>query len=298
MDAEVIVLLAAQNVLEEVSDHPLIQQVWFGMKVTVWSSGIAAMLVVAALAVAIVLPLSRRAQKVPSGARNVLEVLVVFVRDMIARPALHDKAYAFLPYLLTMFVFVLGMNLLGMAPLKPLTKLLGVPVGGTPTSTLSVCGAMAAITLGTIVVLALRCQTIKFRRKHGWPLAICAALSPVLWIASFAPHVPGLAGVILIVPLTLLEFVGVASKCFALMIRLFANMVAGHVMLAVLAMLGLEGVANILRQQAVTGAIVGLACLVGSVAVAVMELLVAGIQAYVFTLLSAIFLGLYVDPAH
>lgn len=289
-------VLAEEDLVRHIVDHPWKgwDVTWLGQKITLMSSAIGTMLLAALILVAVVLPLARRYQAVPRGGRNVLEVLVIFVRDRIARPALHDKTYPFLPFLCTMFMFVLAMNLIGIVPLAPLTH---EKLGGTPTAIMAVCGGLASISLVTIVLISLWAAARRFHEHHHWPLALCALLSPLLWIKSLAPNVPGVAGKVLYVPLMLLELVGFFGRCFALMIRLFANMVAGHTMLAVLVMIGLEAAAGVLKGS-LHGLYVTPITFAASVAIDLMELLVAGIQAYVFTFLTAIFLGIYAEPAH
>ncbi|MGA2266363.1 MAG: F0F1 ATP synthase subunit A [Phycisphaerae bacterium] len=292
------VLLAAANILESVADHPWpgCQIHVFGMPVTLMSKGIAAMILAAGILLAVILPLSRRRQTVPRGPAGVLEVIVYFVRDMIARPALHDRAEPFLPLLLTFFTFILTVNLLGLLPLEALLKLVpGLPpIGGVATSIPTVTGALAAIALGTIVFCGLKRQAGLFHHRYQAPMWLCVLISPLLWVASLRPAVPGLTGVILAVPLALLELVGVLAKCFALMIRLFANMLSGHVLLAVLMMFILQA----LQTQIVRVFYVGPFCIAGSVAVEILELLIAGLQAYIFTFLTAIFLALYAESSH
>lgn len=294
-------LLAAENPLEHLMDKPWpgLQWHWQGLTITGMSSLIAAMILVAIIAVTLILPLARRYQRVPKGGRNVVEVLVVFVRDLIAKPALHEKGYAFLPLLCTMFVFVLGMNLLGMIPLGTIARLLGLPpIGGTATGTLAVTGALAFITFMTIVILGLRHAARHCHEHHRVPMALCAAISPLLWIRSLAPTIPGLAGKILLLPMIALEFVGVLAKCGALMIRLFANMLAGHTLLAVLLMLLGQALVSLMQHQSYSFTYVGPGIIIFSVALNLLELLVAVLQAYIFTFLSAMFIGLYAAPSH
>ncbi len=294
-------LLAAENPLEHLSDKPWpgLQWHWQGLTVTAMSSLIAAMILVAIIAATLILPFARRYQRVPRGGRNVVEVLVVGVRDLIAKPALHEQAYVFLPLLCTMFVFVLGMNLLGMIPLGRITPLLGLPpIGGTPTGILAVTGAMAFITFMTIVVLGLHHAARLCHEHHRVPMALCAAISPLLWLKSLAPTIPGLTGKILLLPMIALEFVGVLAKCGALMIRLFANMLAGHTLLAVLLMLLGQALVSLMQHQSYSLAYVGPGIIIFSVALNLLELLVAVIQAYIFTFLSAMFIGLYAAPSH
>ena len=220
--------LASVNLIDRIADRPWpgCQVKLFGMMVTLMSSCIAAMVLAGLFLVAVVILLARRRQAVPRGAANVLEVIVYFVRDMIARPALHEQAERFTPMLLTLFLFILAVNLMGILPLEALLGLVpGLPrIGGVATALPAVTGALAAMALVTIVVLGLSRQARLFHRRPGVPKVVCVAISPVLWILSLSPKVPGVAGVILALPLGLLELVGVLTKCMALMIRLFANM--------------------------------------------------------------------------
>jgi F-type H+-transporting ATPase subunit a len=260
------------------------------------SSAIASMILVALFLLAFVIPLARRVVHVPHGGRNVLEVLILFVRDWIAKPALHDRAYQFMPFLLTQFLFFLGMNLIGLFPLVPLSDLLTggkYPVGFTPTSILAVTGANAALTLVLILCYSFREQAARFRHHHaGVPLPVALLLSPFLFLQSLVPPVPGVIGYFLWVPLLVIEVASLFSKCIALMIRLFANMIAGHSMLAVFMMF------IVTAGLTVSLTYVGPLSIFASVFVSLLELLVATLQAYIFTFLSAIFIGLYVDPAH
>lgn len=297
-------LLAANGFdIGHISDHPWSGWVveLFGMRISLMSSTIASMLLAAGLIVLLVVPAARRYTPVPRGRRNIVEVLVIFVRDSIAIPAMHDreKAYRFLPFLLTIFTFILVVNLLGLVPLLQITDTLGLPpVGGTATGIMAVPGALAAMVLVLIVGLALKHQTVKYHTKRGWPIVVAAALSPATWFLGFAPHIKGVAGIFLVPLLTVLEFVGVAARCFALMIRLFANMISGHTLLAVMAMLGLQAAASALQGAVISGTLVSIVCVLASVLLQILELLVAGIQAYVFTILAATFLSLYVEPGH
>lgn len=292
------------NIIDHLQDHPWpgCQVELFGMKITWMSSGIASMVLVATLLLAVIVPIARRRQVLPKGGYNVLELLTVFVRDMIARPALHDKAYAFLPLLCTLFVFVLGMNLIGLVPLGPLSHAIPVlsdhPIGATPTGVLTVCGALAAITLLSIVGMGFQKAALNCHEHKGWPMWLCVVLAPILWIKSLAPHVPGPIGVVLLVPLAGLELMGAFFKCFALMIRLFANMMAGHALLAALMMFIIMALKGLLVSGANDFFYIAPVCVVGSVLINIMELLVAALQAYIFTFLTAMFLNLYVEPAH
>ena len=290
-------ILAAANLIDKLSDHPWpgCQVEVLGLKLTWMSNGIAAMLLAAGILLAVVLPLAARWRTVPHGGANVLELVVMFIRDMIARPSLHHKADAFMPLLLTAFVFVLTVNLIGIVPLEPITEVLGLPrIGGAATSIPTVCGALACITLFTIFGSGLKAQAAHLHHRRGWPMWLCAVLSPLAWVRSLGPNIPGLAGKFLVLPLALLEFVGVLAKCMALMIRLFANMLSGHALLAVMMMFIVQALEGKVAQVLYVGSF----CIAASVVTDLMELLVAGLQAYIFTFLTATFLGLYVEPAH
>lgn len=292
-----------KELLHHIADHP-----WpgfnfhlFGMEVTWMSSAISAMLIAGALLLLVLLPMTRRWPAIPRGGRGFVELLVVFVRDIIARPALGDKkAYAFLPYLTTMFFFLLAMNLLGMVPLPATVKALGLRdygIGGSATGVLTTCGGLAALTLLLILGMGWRTAALHTHHHRHWPLVVCIPLSPVLWVMSLAPKIPGPVGKILALPLALLELQGALIKCFVLMVRLFANMMAGHALLAVLTLFAVSTGENAIRQSLLYGGVTAV-CVVGGAAVCLMELLVAVLQAYIFTFLTAVFFSLYVEPSH
>jgi len=295
---------------EHLADHP-----WPGCQVTIgettitWmSSAIAAMILVAVALIAVILPIARRRKALPTGGYSALEVITVFVRDMIARPALRDdeKVYRFLPLLLTLFVFVLGMNLIGLAPLAMISAWVrwhvpfmeGRPIGATPTAVLTVCAALSTITFLSIFIAGLRHSVMKHHKDRKWPLWLCWIVSPLLWAKNLSPNIPGVMGAIMLVPLVFLELIGVAAKCFALMIRLFANMIAGHAMLAILMVFVLKGTTALMNEGLNDVFYVAPVVVVGSALLCVMEMAVALLQAFIFTVLTAVFLGLYAEPAH
>jgi len=310
-----MMLAAAKfNLVEYLKSH-LADQPWPGCQVTIgettitWmSSAIAAMILVAVGLIAVVLPIARSRKALPSGGYNALEVITVFVRDSIARPALRDddKAYKFLPLLLTLFVFVLGLNLIGLAPLAMISAwvrwhvpfLEGRPIGATPTAVLTVCAALSGIAFLSIFIAGLRHSVHKFHKKKHWPLWLCWILSPVLWAMSLCLPIPGVMGVIMLVPLVFLELIGVGAKCFALMIRLFANMIAGHAMLAILMVFILKGIKALMSEGLNDVFYVAPVVVVGSAILCLMEMAVALLQAFIFTVLTAVFLGLYAEPDH
>lgn len=303
-------LAAAEQVdiIKRITDHP-----WAGWQVTVpglgkmtlMSSGLAAMVLVAIILLLVILPLARHYRLVPKGGRNVLEVILLFIRNMVARPALHDKAYRFLPFLATLFVFVLGMNLAGIVPMESLSELAGYflplhgkAIGGTPTAILAVTGGLATVTLIMVLGMGMKTAALRYHHHAHLPLPIAVILSPILWIWGLSPKIPGITGVILKLPLTVVEFAGNIARCFALMIRLFANMISGHTLLAVFLMLIIQAGVSFAREQTPHVFYVFPLCVAASVAISLMELLVALIQAYVFTFLTAIFIGLAMEESH
>ncbi|MBI5211532.1 MAG: F0F1 ATP synthase subunit A [Elusimicrobia bacterium] len=194
--------------------------------------------------------------------RTAVEAFILFIRKDIAEPALGDDAAFYLPYLLTLFVFILVMNLLGL-----------IPTGATPTGNLSVTMTLSALTFVLIHASGVV--------RHGL----------ARHLKNFIPHgVPWWA-----VPLVwAIEAMGYLTKCIALCIRLFANMTAGHmVILLFLGLILLGGQASLVAGFGVASIAVGLA-----VGLYALELIVALIQAYVFTMLTAIFVGGALHPDH
>jgi F-type H+-transporting ATPase subunit a len=224
--------------------------------------------VVAALVMVVLfVPLARR---VTDGSRprgriaNLLEAFLVFLRDQVARPAIggHD-ADKYLPFLWTMFFFVLGCNLLGLLPWL-----------GSPTAALAVTGTLALMTFLVVVGSGM------------------AKMGVIGFWKGLVPHMelPWILAIFLLPMIFAIELLGLVIKHGILAIRLLANMVAGHLVLAVL-------VAFILasnRTLAWYG--VAPASVLGSSALMLLELFVAFLQAYIFTFLSALFIGMAVHP--
>ncbi len=207
----------------------------------------------------------RRTGEAPKGRLwNFLESIVCFVRDEIARPTI-GKADAdrFLPFLLTLFFFIIVLNLLGM-----------IPFMGSPTAALAVTGVLAVITFLVVVGSGMR------------------RLGVIGFLKAQVPHMelsPALA-LVLVPSIWLIEMFGLFVKHFVLAIRLFANMFAGHLVLAVF--LGFIGVT---WGSALVYGVAPIVVLV-SIALSVLELFVACLQAYVFTFLAALFIGAALHP--
>jgi len=193
--------------------------------------------------------------KVPHGITNCLEALVVFIRDEIAIANLgKEDGRKMTPFFCTLFFFILGLNLLG-----------AIPLFATATANVNVTGGLALITLSFMIFGAIKKNGLK-----GFFDAITPAGVPFPIL-------------ILIVPL---EFLGLFIRSFALMIRLFANMFAGHI--TVFALLGLVVLLGYAALPAVALA----------VCISAFEIGIAFLQAYIFVLLSAIFIGLMYHPHH
>jgi len=210
------------------------------------------------------------AKKIKSGKKpkgkiwNLLETFVVFIRDDIARPTIGSKdADRFLPFLLTMFFFILALNLFGM-----------VPWMGSATGALAVTVVLALITFGVVVGTGVKKMGVvgfaKAQVPHmELPKALSFILIPAIW---------------------LIEMFGLCVKHFVLAIRLFANMFAGHLVLSVfLAFIGATA-------GTVLGYFVGPTVVLGSILFSLLELFVAFLQAYVFTFLASLFIGSAIHP--
>jgi F-type H+-transporting ATPase subunit a len=193
---------------------------------------------------------------VPKGLRALFEIFIVFVRDEIGRKSIGPHADRYVGYLLTTFFFVLFCNLLGLIP-------------GLSTATGNI-----SVTAGLAVVAFIMIQSAGIR-EHGF----------VRHFLNLVPHgVPAwLIPIMLVV-----ELLSMFIKPFALCIRLFANMMAGHVV--ILALISLIFILKIIWVAPLSVAF--------ALFINLLEILVAFIQAYIFTMLTAQFMGMAVHPAH
>jgi len=213
-----------------------------------------------AMAVLLVLFLSvsstykKRVGKAPKGLQSFMEPLVVFIRDDVARPNIGVKYVRFMPLLLTIFFFILFNNLAGIIPV--------FPAGYNLTGNIAV-----TFTLAIIIFLVVNVNGNKNYWKHIFLPDVPFWILPIMWIV---------------------EISGIFSKPLALMIRLFANMTAGHIV--VLSLISLIFIFNTLWVSPVSVAFV--------VFIDAIEILVAFLQAYIFTILSALFIGMAVEEHH
>ncbi len=193
---------------------------------------------------------------VPKGVTNLLEVLIVFVRDEIAKPTIGNGYQNFLPYLLTVFFFILTCNFLGL-----------LPYGSTATSNISVTATLATISFIVIQLGGIMKNGLFGYFKGLIPHGIPTWLLPIMLVV---------------------EILGLFTKPFALAIRLFANMTAGHIVI-----MALIGLIFILKTYFVVPVSISFALFIF-----LLEILVALIQAYIFTMLSSLFIGMAVHQEH
>jgi F-type H+-transporting ATPase subunit a len=190
------------------------------------------------------------------GFAGAMEATALYIRQEVILPNVGHHGEGFVPYLLTLFFFILTMNLLGL-----------LPWGATATGNIAVTAALALMAFITIEIAGMRALGAK-----GY-------LQTIFYLPPGLP--PALKPIMLVI-MTPVEIIGKLSKPFALAVRLFANMTAGHVL--VLALIGL----TFLFQSYVVG--VGASVL--ATAIMLLELFVAFLQAFVFTLLTSVFIGL------
>jgi F-type H+-transporting ATPase subunit a len=226
------------------------------------------MLLVAALLVSVVLIGAARAHVRhtheagrPKGFAAGIEAMVLFIRQEVALPNLGHHGEKYAPFILALFFFILFANLLGL-----------IPYGSTATGNVSVTATLAIITFFVVEIAGMRAQgagylnTIFYWNKD---------LHPVIRVVMFVIMSP-------------IEFVGKLAKPFALTIRLLANMTAGHIV--VLALIGL-----IFTFKSY---VIGIAPALMATAIMMLELFVAFLQAFIFSLLAAVFIGQIREAAH
>lgn len=309
--------------LDHVVDHPKLEIPIVGTEVPLPNIGgfqvtrfMVMEILVAALMCLILIPLARRiaSQRVTRGRFwNAFEAILLFIRDGIARPSIdgghddhghhkphakpndidaelvemvgvHDDAHGnppdlighgpaadahdhhashgrlsdkYLPYLWTVFFFVLFCNLMGM-----------LPGGASATGDINVTGTLALLTFAVVIIAGMRVMgPLGFFTNLVPKMDVPAILKPPLWILMF-----------------IIEVAGLLIKHIVLAVRLFANMLAGHIVIATI--LGFVALAAGIFTWMVTPA-----SILGAVAISMLELLVAFLQAYIFTFLSALFIG-------
>lgn len=269
--------------LEHIVQHPLVEKpADLGFltpqgKVTVFSDQIA-MLLLAGLLLLVLIPRwarRRRAKQgidamVPRGFGNFLEATCQYLRKEVAEPALGEHTDRFIPYIWSVFFFVLTVNILGLLPIPAVSSLFGAHLGGTATGNIWVTASLAIATMIMMVTNGLR-------------------LGGKDYLAHFCPGPLWMAP--LLVPV---EIIGLIAKIFALAVRLFANMIAGHILLAVL----LSFIMSAGSKSSGMGFGIAVPVVLGSVAINMLELFVAFLQAFIFTFLTTLFIGMSVVFHH
>ena len=203
--------------------------------------------------------------KAPSGLLNLIEPVVIFIRDEVAKPAIGEHKYKkFMPFLLSIFFFILLNNLLGLIPI--------FPFGANVTGNIAVTMVLALFTFFVTHIKA---------NKHYWKELVNPDVP--WWLKFPIPLMP------------IVELSGVFTKPFVLMVRLFANMLAGHMIVTVfISLIFIFG--NLMGPGAGIG--VSPVSIAFSVFILMLDVLVSFIQAYVFTLLSALYFGMATAEEH
>lgn len=194
-------------------------------------------------------------QSVPTGFGNLMEVFIEFIRDEVVVPNMGPKGIKYMPYLLTTFFFILIMNLLGL-----------IPYGASATGNVSVTAGLATIAFFMIQASAIKAQGLGHYLAH-----LTGGVHWALWP--------------IMIPI---EILGLFTKPFALCIRLFANMMGGHIVIV-----SLIGLIFIFKSYII--AIGPLGFVLG---INFLELFVAFLQAYIFTMLTSLFMGLGMQAGH
>ena len=276
-------------------EHPLIHlPTVFGIDFSVTKHVLMVWIVSAVVFVVVTLTVRRylrQDRRVPSGFMNALEAVVEFVRDTIVAPNVGKKwVNTWAPLVLTFFVFILCANAIGLIPVFEILALLDHLVlhsppdsfirqvlhgGTTATANFNVTAALATVTFGAIILAG--------SKAHGfiqhWKNLVPHGLAPLLYI--------------ILIPI---EVMGLFVRPFALTMRLAANMSGGHI--AILAILSFVFIFTDLFGAA-AGVGVGLLLSVPlAVGISALEIIVVLVQAYVFTLLTAVFIGMAIHAHH
>jgi F-type H+-transporting ATPase subunit a len=290
------------NIIHHVSNsdilHPLIDiPLLFGINFSVTKHVLMLWIVALLVGVAVVLPVRKflsSGKSVPNGWMNGIEAIVQFIRDSIVKPNVGPKwVMTWTPFILTFFFFILFANAIGMIPIFDVLGvfnrfILGVPStdtdnfinnllhgGVTATGNFNVTGGLATITFFAIIVAG--------SMTHGF----------INHFKNLVPH--GLAWPVYII-LIPIELMGLLVKPFALTMRLAANMTGGHI--ALLALLSLMAIFGEMFGSTMAGVGVAFVSVPMAAAISGLEIIVVLVQAYVFTLLTSVFIGMAINVHH
>jgi len=214
------------------------------------------MWIAAALLVIIFVLINRRQRQIPTGIANLFEAIVVFLRDEVVIPTMGEAGKRYMSFICTIFFFILFCNLLGL-----------VPYGATATGNVTVTAALAFIALVMIQLSGIREHGLLHHLKNLVPSGIPFWLLPIM------------------IPI---EIMGQFTKPFALCIRLFANMTAGHIV--IFSFLGLIFIFGNVLISPISVAF--------ALFISILEIFIAFLQAYIFTILTALFMGMAIHPQH
>jgi len=222
------------------------------------------MLILSIIFISIGKAYSKRKGQAPKGLQSFLEPLILFIRDDVAKASIGKNHEKYLPYLLTLFFFIFFNNLLGLVPI--------FPGGANLTGNIAITGVLAVFTFVITTINANKNYWVHIVNTPGVPW----------WLKIPIPLMP------------IVEIMGVFTKPFVLMVRLFANITAGHIIvLGFMSLIFIFGNISTGIGYGVSVVSVGFAVFMG-----LLELLVAFIQAYVFTLLSALYFGMATEEHH
>ena len=246
--------LNAHHILDGRLDLPQFEPI-YGVDLSI-TRHVVIMWVASALLIAMLVSAFRRPSPVPTGLANFFEAIVLFIRDEVVQPVMGDHGRPFLPFFLTIFFFILFLNLIGL-----------LPYSATATANVSVTAALALITFTITQVVG-----VVNNGPLGYAKSIVPSGMPVWLLPIMVP----------------IEVLGMLVKPFALCIRLFANMIAGHVAILVFLAMIIMFKSYLLAPVSV----------VFAAAIYMFEIFIAFVQAFIFTLLSALFINMAAHPDH
>ena len=250
--------------LKEILEHHIVDHIWSWVNLGPLRLPISKhllMMGIASFILLVFLPLLIRSRsKALAPFRSIIEIIVLFLRDEVVHPNLGHKGDGYMGYFSTLFFFILTLHLIGL-----------VPFGATATGNLAVTAGLALTTFALINFAGIREQGVIGYFSHIVPKGVPGWLYPLLFP---------------------IELIGMLTKAFALCIRLFANMIAGHiVILAFISFIFIFGSLSAIVGFGVAPISVGLVLFT-----LLLELFVAFLQAYVFVFLTAIFTGAAMHP--
>ncbi len=290
------------NIIHHVSnsslDHPLIHlPPVFGLDISVTKHVLMLWIVAALVSISVIIPIRRymkMKKPVPTGWMNAIEAIVAFIRDSIVKPNMGSKfTDSWAPLILTFFFFILFANGIGLIPIFDILGavnrfVIGIPAsddhnfinsllhgGATVTGNFNVTAGLATLTFIAIIIAGTKAHGFLSHWKNLVPKGLAI---PVY---------------IILIPI---EIIGMFVKPFALTMRLAANMTGGHI--AVLAILSFMAIFADMFHSTATGIGLAIFSIPMAAAISGLEIIVVLVQAYVFTLLSAVFIGMAINVHH